>query len=446
MRRESDPSTQSTISYNAQTRTVQELVHHFQRNHLNLNPGFQRDSVWSDRDRAKLIDSILRKYPVPAIFLHETHKDGSIIYDVIDGKQRIESIFRFMGVIRGYAFPVKTASTRDGMEDENVTWQTLKRRHAQHLLEGYQLQVIFVEGDLAQIIDLFVRINSTGRALNRQEQTHAKYFSTQFLKQATKIAESFSQRLVENRILSENHISRMKHVELMSELILSVHYGDVIHKKKVLEHAMKPNGLSHAAVKKALDKTRLALNRTFKMFPNLRQTRFSQLSDFYTLVLLIYKQEREHCILTNPTRNKMAAALLSKFGAGVDGLRHMRTRMERIPPEMDMYRSYLQTVLGATDNSQNRKAREKILAGLFGSLFEKKDPWRVFTPEQRRVIWESCTKRVCCFCSKPLTWDDFTIDHILPYSRGGKTATFNAALAHKSCNSSAGNKNRKRKV
>ncbi len=444
MTRESDAFDQTTIRYSAQTRTVQDLVHLFQDGQLNLNPGFQRESVWSDRDRAKLVDSILRRYPIPAIFLHKTIKDGSIIYDVIDGKQRIESIFRFMAAIRGGAFSAKTVCST-GDAEEAVTWQLLKRRHAQHRLEGYQLQVIFVEADLPQIIDLFVRINSTGRALNRQEQTHAKYFRSAFLKRATKLAETFSPRLVHNRVLSENQIARMKHIELMSELMLSMHYHDVIHKKRVLEEAMAEKGLPPGAVERALNATRLALNRTFRMFPNLRETRFCQVSDFYTLVVLIHKLELEHCILTKPSRNRIAAALLSEFGAGVDGLRHLQKRLERIPADMDVYRSYLQTVLEGTDTSQNRKAREKLLAGLFGSLFEKKDPWRIFTPEQRRVIWQNSKNKTCTFCGRPVTWEDFTIDHVLPYSRGGRTASMNAALAHRSCNSKAGAKTPKRR-
>ena len=207
---------------------------------------------------------------------------------------------------------------------------------------------------------------------------------------------------------------------------------------------MSEKGLPPRAVERALAATRLALNRTFKMFPGLRQTRFCQVSDFYTLVLLIYKLEREGCILANPSRNKIAAALLREFGAGVDNLRHLQKRIERIPP--DLYRSYLQTVLEGTDTSQNRKAREKLLIGLFGSIFERKDPWRLFTPEQRRVIWHNSKSKVCVFCKTPVSWEDFAIDHIRPHSRGGRTTSINAALAHKSCNSRAGDKNVKRRT
>lgn len=126
---------------------------------------------------------------------------------------------------------------------------------------------------------------------------------------------------------------------------------------------------------------------------------------FYTLVVLLHKLERDRCILTKPTRNRIAAALLAEFGAGVDTLRHMQKHLDRIPADMDVYRTYLQAVLEGTDTSQNRKAREKILVGLFGSLFEKKDPLRLFTSEQRRVIWHNSKDKRCSFCGKPLNWE-----------------------------------------
>ena len=49
------------IRYEPDTKTVQDLVNLYEKKHLNLNPGFQRDSVWTTTDRKKLIDSILLK-------------------------------------------------------------------------------------------------------------------------------------------------------------------------------------------------------------------------------------------------------------------------------------------------------------------------------------------------------------------------------------------------
>jgi uncharacterized protein with ParB-like and HNH nuclease domain len=89
------------LTHKTTTKSVLDLANLYESDHLNLEPGFQRRSVWKERDRAKLIESILRNYPLPAIFLYRREEGGKLVYDVIDGKQRLESIFMFMGAMRG---------------------------------------------------------------------------------------------------------------------------------------------------------------------------------------------------------------------------------------------------------------------------------------------------------------------------------------------------------
>jgi len=163
-----------TINYTSDQKTILDLQNMYQNGQLDLNPGFQRSSVWTERDRAKLINSILRNYPLPSIFLYCRNKDGNIVYDVIDGKQRIESILMFMGLKRGNRFWAKDQLSEDGSE-EWIDWNTLKRRKLQHRITGYKLQAIETSGDAGEIIELFVRINSTGKALTGAERRHAQY-------------------------------------------------------------------------------------------------------------------------------------------------------------------------------------------------------------------------------------------------------------------------------
>lgn len=47
-------------------RTVNELLLMFKSGQINLNPGFQRNSVWTLTDRRRLIQSILARYPLPS--------------------------------------------------------------------------------------------------------------------------------------------------------------------------------------------------------------------------------------------------------------------------------------------------------------------------------------------------------------------------------------------
>lgn len=96
-----------TLTHQQNPKTIQDLVNLYENHQLNLEPGFQRMSVWKERDRAKLMDSIIRNYPLPAIFLYRNQQDGDVVYDVIDGKQRIETFLMFMGLKPG-RFDTKT--------------------------------------------------------------------------------------------------------------------------------------------------------------------------------------------------------------------------------------------------------------------------------------------------------------------------------------------------
>lgn len=429
-----------TISHRPETKTITDIVNLFEDDLLNLEPGFQRQSVWSDRDRAKLIDSILRNYPLPAIFFYRRQEDGRIIYDVIDGKQRVESILMFMGEMRGRYWVRTQLPGAD--EADWFDWKRLCRQKKQHLITGYRIPVIEVDGDMGDIIEVFVRINSTGKALTPQEKRRAKYYNSAFLKEADRLARRYESKFRKMGVLSAGQISRMKHIELVCELMVSIHRGDVINKKAALDRVMKSDHFSGRDTAKASRKTFAALNRVRRMFPKLRTTRFSKLTDFYSLVMLIAKFEEAGLILTDRRRNRLAWDLLVAFSNKVDELREKQRKLQTIRPEQELYRNYLQTVLQATDEYNQRKARENILQGLLGSLFAKKDTQRGFTSEQRRLLWNTSNTRRCTSCGKILSWDDFTLDHIDPYSKGGRSRLENAALMCQPCNSAKGNRGR----
>lgn len=59
---------------------------------LSERPEFQRRYVWNDKLASKLVESILLKVPIPPCYLSQ-NEDFEL--DVIDGQQRLFSIFRF---------------------------------------------------------------------------------------------------------------------------------------------------------------------------------------------------------------------------------------------------------------------------------------------------------------------------------------------------------------
>src|SRR5258708_13111898 len=71
------------------------------RDEINMNPDYQRSGgVWTTEKRRLLIDSILNDYDLPKIYFHGLSSQAlsktGYRYAVIDGRQRLETIWQFM--------------------------------------------------------------------------------------------------------------------------------------------------------------------------------------------------------------------------------------------------------------------------------------------------------------------------------------------------------------
>jgi uncharacterized protein with ParB-like and HNH nuclease domain len=67
------------------------------KNALVLRPPFQRNPVWTETQRSYLIDSILRGYPIPELYMQEAvDSKGREVHTVVDGQQRIRACLEFV--------------------------------------------------------------------------------------------------------------------------------------------------------------------------------------------------------------------------------------------------------------------------------------------------------------------------------------------------------------
>jgi hypothetical protein len=433
-----------------ETKTLNDLVLMFREGQLNLQPGFQRKSVWSWMDRRRLVQSILTNYPLPSIILYERHHNGGVIYDVIDGKQRLETVFMFTGEGK---FRRDWFDTRIDLGD-GLNWWNWRQlsRHRPPLRANflsYRIPVVQVSGELADIIDVFVRINSTGKPLTSGEKRHAKYYTSPFLKEAERIVRHFQKYLLNQRILSESQFERMKGTELISELLLSIHHGGVINKKTALDRAIGNESINRNTLRKNVKELTAAFNALRKIFrPSskgdfFKTTRFRNTAEFYSLFMLVWEMREQKLILNDKKRNMAAAAILRKLGSGVDQLREQLRKARPAKPTQRLYADYLLTIQGDTDSASTRQRRAEIFRGLLAPLFEPKDDKRNFSAEQRRIIWNQeeqhyCAGRNCPKKGKPLSWDDVTIDHVLAWIKGGQTSLRNAQILCRRCNSRKG--------
>jgi hypothetical protein len=235
----------------------------------------------------------------------------------------------------------------------------------------------------------------------------------------------------------------MRHVELIAELLLATNAKGPLQRKSELDRIIAGGGISQNELDQSKRELLAAMKIAFAMVPNIKSTRFRQISDFYTLVLLIasVKSEGKAISLKDVRRLRLAGDILLEFGRGVDEAKEMNKKIEELPSVLGPHRKYLLTTLEGTDTRSNRKQRESILREVLDGVFDQKDENRSFNPTQRRILWHSSAKKKCAICKKPIeSWEELHIDHIAPHVHGGKTDLKNAALTHAKCNKSKGAK------
>ena len=75
--------------------SIGELINLYRDGEMDIHPEFQRVFRWSEYQKTKLIESIMLNIPIPSIFVSQ-NEDG--VWDVIDGVQRLSTIFQFVGI------------------------------------------------------------------------------------------------------------------------------------------------------------------------------------------------------------------------------------------------------------------------------------------------------------------------------------------------------------
>jgi hypothetical protein len=192
----------------------------YQRKLLNLDPKYQRRSVWSQEFKDYFIDTILLGYPSPAIFLYEEiEPNGKVKYNVVDGKQRLMTIFEFIE----NKFPIGEKAERKNLREKYFSQLDDEDKIA---LWGYQFSVEYMPTWEESIINnIFDRINRNVAKLTAQELRHARLDGL-FIKCAEELTEIFKAELPPNFPRFDPQSRRqMKDVEFTAQLLLLLEKG-----------------------------------------------------------------------------------------------------------------------------------------------------------------------------------------------------------------------------
>ena len=162
--------------------SIQELYRWYRDSLLLVNRRYQRKLVWTLEEKASLIDSILRGYPIPLFLLAEDKAETQTRYEIIDGMQRLNAIFTFIETnysFNGKYFDLEEFSRARQAAEEGLftridpSLTTLDKKMCADFLD-YQLAVTVFPGSSEEdITGVFGRINSSGRQLSNQEKRQA---------------------------------------------------------------------------------------------------------------------------------------------------------------------------------------------------------------------------------------------------------------------------------
>ncbi|MGH7962221.1 MAG: DUF262 domain-containing protein [Candidatus Binatia bacterium] len=140
------------------------------KSQLDLDPPYQRKSVWSPTDRRFFIDTIMNGYPAPPVFFHKTTDDqGRTTYHVVDGKQRLQTIIDFT------RNKIRIPENFSDVNLQNKRWNDLGIEEKRKFW-NYEIVVEMLPDVSDPLVNsIFERINRNARKLTRQELRHAKY-------------------------------------------------------------------------------------------------------------------------------------------------------------------------------------------------------------------------------------------------------------------------------
>lgn len=165
----------------AQPTSVQSVYSWYAEDRLYVNRRYQRKLVWTLEEKQKLIESILKKYPVPAILIAEReNQPGS--YEIIDGLQRLHAIVSFIETafptLDGKLFNLGYFPTAKSRADEQkfvptAGEQFLSQKEVSTLLDYVLALSVMRNATEAEINDVFGRINTYGHRLSDQERRQA---------------------------------------------------------------------------------------------------------------------------------------------------------------------------------------------------------------------------------------------------------------------------------
>jgi Protein of unknown function DUF262 len=215
------PTLNETIQ--SDRKQVNSLNADFTRGVVFVDNTFQRRSVWVQKNRVRLIETMLKGFPMPEIYLWASKPDpqtGATTFSIVDGQQRLTTIRDFIA----NSFALTSQYLDEGVDtyqDRNFNQLSdeLKRSIWEYHVTA---RTIPSHVNREQIVAMFLRLNETDKSLNPQELRNAE-FNGEFVSNVERIADLDFWN--DHNIFRAAQVRRMGDLQFVSSLLIFIRSG-----------------------------------------------------------------------------------------------------------------------------------------------------------------------------------------------------------------------------
>lgn len=259
----------------ARTENAQTVYDWYKRkSKINFNPPYQRVSgLWDVEGKQSLIDSLINKFDIPKFYLHRIYDlDSNYLYSIIDGKQRLQTIFDFIDNKFSLAKEFNYYANED-VKLNGKSYDDIAEEYPKIIqdFDQYVLDIVQIVTDDEDIIrELFLRLNEGVNLNNSEKRLSQRSYLNEKIKESVKENEFFKLIQFKNR--------RYEHEELLTKILLLEEKDDFISlNKSNLDRFVKDNIESSEEIDATIANSEEVLHSMSIVFDN-RENLLSQKS------------------------------------------------------------------------------------------------------------------------------------------------------------------------
>ncbi|MCK4785068.1 MAG: DUF262 domain-containing protein [Desulfobacteraceae bacterium] len=420
---------------------VTEIIEFKKRGLLLVNEEYQRGAIWTLSQEKLLIDSIFREYPIPKFYFHfrssELGELSSKSYEIVDGQQRINAVYRYVN--NGFKL-YDPKKDRIGLPRflgvkqcswAGMTFESLPQELKDKFLNT-DLQVSVVETDnINEVRELFVRLQS-GLPLNAQEKRDAWPGELcQFVIKTAGKKPSFTGHDFWIKLKHSGTDKRGSLRKACAQVFMTFYsrhsYGNMFcgvgsqHIDEFYRHLLDFDPGSPGSM----------VNRFYRVLDKAYDVLYSSKRPPLRVHTVLHS-----ILLIDALLDHFTDEWETKFPQALDRFLLELAKATKEKNETNEFWGHY-GILARTDSTRKETISRRHQFFVKNMLYfmkplKRKDPKRAFTREEKELVYFQQEKK-CAKCGREMDWEDAEAHHIEAHTNGGPTVIENCQVLCTKC-------------